>query len=103
MTSMHRGAIAIAGASETARLGKIPDQSVLQLHAEAAVRALADAGITPAEIDGIANDGMPPTTSPTTSVFVRVGSTALRWAVGASCSSCATPPLRSPQARPMQC
>ncbi|WP_349428881.1 thiolase domain-containing protein [Microbacterium sp. LWS13-1.2] len=60
MISMHRGDIAIAGASETARLGKIPDQSVLQLHAEAAVRALADAGIAAAEVDGIANDGMPP-------------------------------------------
>jgi acetyl-CoA acetyltransferase len=60
MTSMHRGDIAIAGASETTRLGKIPDQSVLQLHTEAAVRALADAGITPADVDGIANDGMPP-------------------------------------------
>lgn len=60
MTSMHHGDVAIVGAAETARLGKIPDQSVLQLHTEAAVRALSDAGVSPSEVDGIANDGMPP-------------------------------------------
>ncbi|MET8049714.1 MULTISPECIES: thiolase C-terminal domain-containing protein [unclassified Streptosporangium] len=60
MVSMHGGDIAIVGAAETARLGKIPDQSALQLHTEAAVRALADAGVSPAEVDGIANDSLPP-------------------------------------------
>lgn len=60
MTRMHGGDIAIAGASETSRLGTIPDQSVLQLHTEAALLALADAGITANDVDGIANDGMPP-------------------------------------------
>jgi acetyl-CoA acetyltransferase len=57
---MHGGDVAIVGASETSRLGKLPDQSVLQLHTEAAVRALADAGVSPHEVDGIANDGTPP-------------------------------------------
>lgn len=60
MTRMHGGDIVIVGAAETSRLGKIPDRSVLQLHTEAAVRALADAGVSASEVDGIANDGMPP-------------------------------------------
>ena len=45
MTSDLRMAAAIVGAAETEELGIIPDQSALQLHADAAIRALADAGI----------------------------------------------------------
>jgi len=60
MSSMHGGAVAIVGASETERVGTIPDRSVLQLHTESAIRAVADAGLTLDDIDGIANDGMPP-------------------------------------------
>lgn len=55
-----RGAVAIVGAAETERLGKIPDQSAMELHAEAARRAIADAGLKPAEIDGIACAGESP-------------------------------------------
>ncbi|GAB6925022.1 thiolase C-terminal domain-containing protein [Rhodococcus qingshengii] len=60
MTRMHGGNIAIVGAAETARLGKIPNQSVTQLHAEAALAALADAGVALSEVDGIANDSFAP-------------------------------------------
>jgi acetyl-CoA acetyltransferase len=54
------GAIAIAGAAETARLGAIPDQSMLALHGEAALRALADCGLAPRDVDGIACAGLQP-------------------------------------------
>lgn len=51
---MKPGEVAIVGAAETARLGKIPDMSEIELHADAALRALADAGLKPADIDGVA-------------------------------------------------
>ncbi|QJY50794.1 thiolase C-terminal domain-containing protein [Pseudonocardia broussonetiae] len=57
---MHGGNVAIVGAAETRDLGTLPDRSVLQLHTEAAMRALSDAGLGPDDVDGIANDGMPP-------------------------------------------
>ncbi len=56
-TSMHGGQIAIVGAAETDRIGVVPDRSVIQLHAEAARNALADAGLTPADVDGVATAG----------------------------------------------
>ena len=55
--SMHRGNIAIVGASETERLGVLPDVSMIHLHTDAARRALADAGISAAEVDGVATAG----------------------------------------------
>jgi acetyl-CoA acetyltransferase len=48
------GSIAIIGAAETESLGSIPDKSRLGLHADASLRALADAGLTPADLDGVA-------------------------------------------------
>jgi acetyl-CoA acetyltransferase len=54
MSGMHGGDIAIVGAAETDRLGKLPGHSMLALHAEAARNALADAGLTPRDVDGIA-------------------------------------------------
>jgi acetyl-CoA acetyltransferase len=45
--------VAIVGAAETDRLGKLPHLSRLGLHAEAARNALADAGIAMTEVDGI--------------------------------------------------
>ncbi|MFI7008812.1 thiolase C-terminal domain-containing protein [Streptomyces sp. NPDC050145] len=51
--SMHGGDIAIVGAAETTEIGSRPDMSVLELHAEAAFNALADAGLSPADVDGI--------------------------------------------------
>ncbi|MFI9387023.1 thiolase C-terminal domain-containing protein [Kutzneria sp. NPDC052558] len=54
MTSMHGGDIAIVGAAETDRIGALPGHSMLALHAEAARNALADAGLTPRDVDGLA-------------------------------------------------
>jgi acetyl-CoA acetyltransferase len=51
---MHGGAVAIVGAAETPQIGVRPDTSVLSLHAEAARAALADAGLTIADVDGVA-------------------------------------------------
>ena len=45
MSHPLRMAAAIVGAAETEELGIIPDRSALQLHADAAIRALADAVI----------------------------------------------------------
>ena len=38
-----RGKVVIAGAAETERIGVVPDMSVMELHANAARRAVADA------------------------------------------------------------
>jgi acetyl-CoA acetyltransferase len=57
MTGMHGGNIAVIGASETREVGVLPDRSVIQLHAEAALAALADAGLTAADVDGVATAG----------------------------------------------
>ncbi|MDE2580084.1 MAG: thiolase [Rhodospirillales bacterium] len=46
--------VAIVGAAETTRLGVIPDMSQIQLHADAALNAMADAGLKPSDIDGVA-------------------------------------------------
>jgi acetyl-CoA acetyltransferase len=51
---MKPGAVAIVGAAETTRLGLVPDMSQIQLHADAALNALADCGLTPKDIDGVA-------------------------------------------------
>ncbi len=58
---MKPGSIAIVGAAETTELGRIPGLSALQLHADAALNTLADAGLTPSEIDGVATAGESPT------------------------------------------
>lgn len=57
MTSMHGGDVAIIGAAETDELGVLPDISMLELHAQAALNALRDAGVRPAEVDGLATAG----------------------------------------------
>jgi acetyl-CoA acetyltransferase len=51
--------IIIAGAAETDRVGKLPDHSTLQLHTESALNALADAGLSVRDIDGIATVSSP--------------------------------------------
>lgn len=45
--------IAVIGAAETDTICVIPDKSMIQLHAEAALNALRDAGIDKSEVDGI--------------------------------------------------
>jgi acetyl-CoA acetyltransferase len=51
---MAQKKLAVVGAAETTRLGTIPDMSMLGLQADAALNALADAGLTLADIDGLA-------------------------------------------------
>jgi acetyl-CoA acetyltransferase len=58
---MKPGSIAIVGAAETTKLGVIPDQSQIQLHADAALNAMQDCGLTPKDIDGVATAGDSPT------------------------------------------
>ena len=54
----ERGVI-IAGAAETDEIGKLPGKSTLELHVEAAVNAVADAGLTMRDIDGVATVSAP--------------------------------------------
>jgi acetyl-CoA acetyltransferase len=58
---LKRGAVAIVGAAETTELGVIPHLSQLGLHADAALNALADCGLSPSDIDGVATAGESPT------------------------------------------
>jgi acetyl-CoA acetyltransferase len=51
-------AAAIAGVDESDEIGNLPNKSSLQLHAEGAMNALADAGIDKSEVDGIATAGV---------------------------------------------
>jgi acetyl-CoA acetyltransferase len=51
--------IIIAGAAETNQLGKLPGYSTLGLHIEGALNAVVDAGLTLADIDGIATVSSP--------------------------------------------
>jgi acetyl-CoA acetyltransferase len=51
---MKPHSVAIVGAAETTELGKIPNMSNIQLHADAALNALADVGLKPSDIDGVA-------------------------------------------------
>jgi acetyl-CoA acetyltransferase len=48
------------GAAESSRIGVVPDMSALELHAESARLALADAGLTLADVDGVASAGISP-------------------------------------------
>ncbi|MGW6954119.1 thiolase C-terminal domain-containing protein [Streptomyces chartreusis] len=59
MGSMHNGQVVIVGAAETTELGVLPTTPELELHLDAARNALADAGLTVADIDGAASDRSP--------------------------------------------
>lgn len=48
------GEIAIVGAAESTRIGAVPDMAQIMLHADAALNAMADARLKPADIDGVA-------------------------------------------------
>src|ERR1700755_90284 len=51
---MRRSQVAVVGAAETTELGVIPTMSQIQLHADAALNAMKDAGLKLSDIDGIA-------------------------------------------------
>jgi acetyl-CoA acetyltransferase len=57
---MKPGSIAVVGAAETTEMGKIPNTSVIGLHADAALNALKDCGLKPSDIDGVATAGVSP-------------------------------------------
>jgi acetyl-CoA acetyltransferase len=57
---MKPKSVAVVGAAETTKMGKIPDTSVIGLHADAALNAMADAGLKPSDIDGVATAGVSP-------------------------------------------
>jgi acetyl-CoA acetyltransferase len=57
---MKQKSIAVVGAAESTDLGRIPDLSQLGIHADAALNALADCGLTPKDIDGVATAGQSP-------------------------------------------
>jgi len=57
---MKPGSVAIVGAAETTEMGTIPNVSVIGLHADAALNTLADCGLTPGDIDGVATAGESP-------------------------------------------
>jgi acetyl-CoA acetyltransferase len=56
---MTGGEVIIAGAAETDQIGRLPDHSTLQLHVEGALNAVADAGLSLRDIDGIATVSAP--------------------------------------------
>ncbi len=58
---MKPNSIAIVGAAETTEMGRIPNLSQIQLHADAALNTMKDAGLKPADIDGVACAGESPT------------------------------------------
>jgi acetyl-CoA acetyltransferase len=56
---MSSDGVIIAGAAETDEIGRLPGHSTLQLHVESALNAVADAGLTLKDIDGIATVSAP--------------------------------------------
>src|SRR5260370_19550874 len=54
LDTMRRNQVAVVGAAETTELGVIPNVSQIQLHADAALNAIADAGLKLSDIDGFA-------------------------------------------------
>jgi acetyl-CoA acetyltransferase/uncharacterized OB-fold protein len=51
--------VVIVGAAESDAVGTLPHHSALALHLEAALNALRDAGLRPADVDGVATVGTP--------------------------------------------
>jgi len=52
--SYQPGSVAVVGAAESTEIGNVPGMSQIMLHADSALNAMADAGLQPGEIDGIA-------------------------------------------------
>jgi acetyl-CoA acetyltransferase len=79
---MKPGSVAIVGAAETTELGRIPNTSQIELHADAALNALADCGLRPSDVDGVATAGESPV-----QLAFHLGITP-RWADGTSVGGC---------------
>ena len=58
---MKRNAVAIVGAAESTEMGKLPNLSQIGIHADAALNAMADCGLTLKDIDGVATAAHNPT------------------------------------------
>lgn len=54
---MKQNNVAIVGAAESTEMGKLPDMSQIQIHADAALNAMKDAGLSIKDIDGVATAG----------------------------------------------
>jgi acetyl-CoA acetyltransferase len=52
--------VAIVGSAESERIGRVPERSALGLATEAARRALADCGLEPRDVDGVAAASLQP-------------------------------------------
>ena len=74
--------VAIVGAAETTELGRIPDTSQIQLHADAALNTLADAGLQAKDLDGVATAGESPV------AIAHYLGIAPRWVDGSSVGGC---------------
>ncbi|MEM9357261.1 MAG: thiolase, partial [Pseudomonadota bacterium] len=79
---MKQNAVAVVGAAESTDLGKVPGLSQIGLHADAALNALADCGLTIKDIDGVATAG-----HDTTELVHYMGITP-KWMDGTSVGGC---------------
>jgi acetyl-CoA acetyltransferase len=52
--SYKPGSVAVVGASESTKIGSVPGMSQIMLHADAALNAMAECGLKPSDIDGVA-------------------------------------------------
>ena len=74
--------VAIVGAAETTELGRMPGMGQIQLHADAALNTLADAGLKARDIDGVATAGESPVN------IAHYLGIAPRWVDGSSVGGC---------------
>lgn len=82
MSAMPSPIAAIVGAAETTEMGNLPGVSQVQLHVDAALNALADAGLKPSDVDGVATAGEFPD-----SIAFQLGITP-RWIDGTAVGGC---------------
>lgn len=52
--SYKPGSVAVVGACESTQIGAVPGMSQIMLHADAALNAMAETGLKPKDIDGVA-------------------------------------------------
>ena len=52
--SYKPGSVAVVGAAESTKIGSVPGMSQIMLHADAALNAMAECGLKPGDIDGVA-------------------------------------------------